>query len=268
MDAAEALFWKKMRESTPARIGLGRVGCAQPTRALLDFQLGFARARDAVHAPLSVQQLGRDLSPLFCLEVASQAPDRATYLRRPDLGRRLSDHSAEALRPEANGKPWDIALVLADGLSPAATAARGPELLRACLERLPGLSVAPIVIAVQARVALGDEIAVRLGAASVAIIIGERPGLSVAESLSIYYTWAPASGGGDNLRNCVSNIHPGGLPIAVAADKAAWLIREAARLKLSGVTLKEAAGTSGIQKRGPSLGSNAIGFSQDFTAAS
>ena len=243
------VFGSKWRESPRARRGGGGGAGAQPTRALLDFQLGFASARDAVHAPLSVQQLGRDLSPLVCLEVASQAPDRPTYLRRPDLGRRLSDQSAEALRPQVDGKPWDIAFVLADGLSPAATTARGPELLRACLERLPELSIAPIVIAVQARVALGDEIAVLLRAASVAIIIGERPGLSVAESLSLYYTWAPALGTSDNRRNCVSNIHAGGLPIAIAADKAAWLIREASRLKLSGVHLKEDEAGSRLEMR-------------------
>lgn len=227
--------WARFRQATRARIGLGRSGDALPTRALLDFQLAHARARDAVHSAADFDRLAADLAPLDTLRVHSAAPDRATYLRRPDLGRRLDAASAAAL-PAGD---WDILFVVADGLSAAAVQANAAPLVHACVARLPALRIGPVVLAGQARVALGDEVAAAMGARLVALLVGERPGLSAADSLGAYLTWDPRPGRADSERNCISNIHAGGLPIPVAADTLCWLATEAARLKLTGVDLKE-----------------------------
>ncbi|WP_207460104.1 ethanolamine ammonia-lyase subunit EutC [Azospirillum sp. SYSU D00513] len=240
--------WLRFRKATRARIGLGRSGDGLPTRALLEFQLAHARARDAVHGAVDFDRLAADLAPLETVRVHSAAPDRATYLRRPDLGRRLNEASRAVL---ARGD-WDIAFVVADGLSAAAVQAHAAPLVRACLERLPGWSVAPVVLAGQARVALGDEVGALLGARLVALLVGERPGLSAADSLGVYLTWAPMPGRADSQRNCISNIHGAGLPIGAAADKLCWLAREASRLKLTGVALKEdAPALQGPEGSGP-----------------
>ena len=238
MDNVEALFWTRMRAFTRARIGLGRAGDAQPTQALLDFQLGYARARDAVYRELNVSQLEDALSPRPILRVHSQATNRSAYLRRPDLGRLLTEDSAAHLRDYAEGD-WDLVFVLADGLSAGAAEKWGPAVIEACRVRLPSLRMAPIVIATHARVALGDQVGEYLGARCVMVLLGERPGLSVPDSLGIYITWAPQTGTSDNLRNCISNIHRDGLAPEVAATRAAWLVREAIRLRLTGVALKE-----------------------------
>lgn len=226
--------WVRFRAATRARIGLGRAGDGLPTKALLEFQLAHAKARDAVHGAVDFENLaaalGRDT-----LHVHSAASDRATYLRRPDLGRRLDASSRAALVKGG----WDVVFVVADGLSAAAVTDHAAALVRATLARLPGWSVAPIVLARQARVALGDEVGEALGAALSVVLIGERPGLSVANSLGAYLTWAPRVGRKDSERNCISNIHADGLAISPAADRLAGLMAEARRLKLTGINLKE-----------------------------
>jgi len=228
--------WAPLRPYTPARIGLGRTGDAPPLRSVLDFQMAHARARDAVRAPLDTAALLAGLEGMPALEVRSQAPDRGTYLRRPDLGRRLDPACLPAL-PRGG---WDVVFVLADGLSATAVQRHAPPLLRALLPALGGLRVAPVVVAREARVALGDEIGATMGAGLAAVLIGERPGLSVADSLGAYLTHAPRGGRRDAERNCVSNIHPhGGLSYAAAAGKIAWLLREALRRGLTGVALKD-----------------------------
>ncbi|ALG74255.1 ethanolamine ammonia-lyase [Azospirillum thiophilum] len=227
--------WARFRTATRARIALGRSGDALPTKALLEFQLAHARARDAVHSAVDFARLAADLAPLETVRVHSAAPDRPTYLRRPDLGRRLDPASAAAL-PLGD---WDLLFVLADGLSAAAVQVNAAPLVHACMTRLPGLRVGPVVLAEQARVALGDEVAAAMGARLAVLLVGERPGLSAAESLGAYLTWAPRPGRADSERNCISNIHSDGLSIQAAADKLCWLATEAARLKLTGVALKE-----------------------------
>ncbi|HQT55254.1 MAG TPA: ethanolamine ammonia-lyase subunit EutC, partial [Phenylobacterium sp.] len=172
--------------------------------------------------------------------VASAAPDRATYLRRPDLGRRLSGAGRETLeRSGARGS--DLVLVVADGLSSAAAHAHAVPLVAALAPYVDraGWSLGPVVIATQARVALGDEIGERLGAGMVALLVGERPGLSSPDSLGIYLTHAPHVGRTDAERNCISNIRPEGLSYDEAAFKLAWHIAEARRLGLTGVGLKD-----------------------------
>jgi ethanolamine ammonia-lyase small subunit len=236
-------LWTRLRQTTPARIGLGRVGHALPLGEVLQFQLAHARARDAVHAALDSDAFAVELAPLPVLQVESAAPDRATYLRRPDLGRRLSDRSA-ALLAEA-GRRCDVVFVIGDGLSATGVQTGAARLLRACAEELGDLAIGPIVIARQARVALGDPVGEALGARVCVMIIGERPGLTVPDSLGIYVTFAPRTGRSDAERNCISNIHgAGGLSPQEAAATLGWLVREALRRQLSGVDLKDDQTTS------------------------
>lgn len=231
-------LWARLRRATPARIALGRVGHALPLGEVLDFQLAHARARDAVHAALDTEALAARMAPLPVIAVESDAPDRATYLRRPDLGRRLSPRSA-ALLADVDGA-CDVAFVIGDGLSATGVQAGAAALLKACAQELGDLAIGPVVIARQARVALGDSIGEALHARVVVMIIGERPGLSVHDSLGIYMTFAPRPGRSDAERNCISNIHgAGGLAPADAARTLGWLLREALRRQLSGVALKD-----------------------------
>jgi ethanolamine ammonia-lyase small subunit len=224
--------WDALRATTRARIGLGRSGDAPALRDVLDFQLAHARARDAVHTPLDVQAITKAIAPLESVVVRSQAVDRAEYLRRPDLGRLLDPNCT------LSGS-YDVVFVIADGLSPTGVQCHAPPLLTTCLSRLTGWSVAPIVIATQARVALGDEIGAACGAQLCVMLIGERPGLSVATSLGIYLTWQPRPARRDSERNCISNIHDDGLSYEAAADMLVWLMTEARSRKLTGVDLKD-----------------------------
>ncbi|WP_026146035.1 ethanolamine ammonia-lyase subunit EutC [Nocardioides sp. Iso805N] len=236
-------LWAALRARTPARIGLGRSGDALPTSAVLALGASHAAARDAVHHPLDVAAVCADLAELGIGEpvvVPSAAPDRATYLTRPDLGRLPgSDLPAAPATPTT-----DLAVVLADGLSATALEQHGVPVLRALLPLLDAATgVAPPVVAVQARVALGDHIGQALGARAVLVLIGERPGLSASDSLGAYLTWAPAPGILDSARNCVSNIRPPhGLDHGTAARLIASLLSGARRLGASGVRLKPEAG--------------------------
>ena len=234
--------WDGLRAHTAARIALGRTGHSLPTAEWLRFAQAHALARDAVHTPLDADALARDLHALGLetLPITSAAPDRATYLRRPDLGRRLSLRSA-ALLAGLDARPCDLAVVLADGLSARAVQAHAAPLLAELQPRLAAnaLAFAPVTLALQARVALGDEVGALLKARAVLVLIGERPGLSSPDSLGAYLTWAPQPGRSDAQRNCVSNIRPDGLPVADAAHKIAWLLQAAQRLGATGVALKD-----------------------------
>ena len=238
--------WDDFRAHTQARLALGRAGAALPTAELLRFGLAHAQARDAVHIPLDAEALATQLQAQGCatLPVHSAAPDRATYLLRPDLGRRLCDADAQALRAlgdqHGGGRPVDRLLVVADGLSSLAVARQAPPLIDAIRQQAPaGWQLGPVVIAQQARVALGDEVGALLGARLVAVLIGERPGLSSPDSLGIYLTWHPQVGRNDAQRNCISNVRPEGLPPAAAAARLWWLCQEARQLGLTGVGLKD-----------------------------
>ena len=232
-----------LRALTPARVALGRTGISLETRESLHFALCHALARDAVHATLGVSTLMAELGSrgLHPVAVRSAAPDRAAYLRRPDLGRSLSAASAGALAEI--GKPATdarrLAIVLADGLSALAVDRHALPLLDLLLPRLEEFTLAPVVVAEQARVALGDQVGQILGADLLLVLIGERPGLSSPDSLGAYLTWAPRPGRTDAERNCISNIRHEGLSYAAAAEKIASLCHEAARRALTGVALKE-----------------------------
>lgn len=231
--------WANLRRFTQARVALGRAGNGLPTAAHLEFQAAHAAARDAVHAPLDVAALHAALAAagIDSVAVRSEAADRATYLRRPDLGRRLRAADRAALPP----CPGAFAFVVCDGLSATAVARQAVPVLTAAVPalRARGIALAPVVVAEQGRVALGDDVGEALGAAAVAVLIGERPGLSAADSLGLYLTWQPRRGRTDAERNCISNIRPEGLPPAAAADKLLWLVGEMLRLRLTGVGLKD-----------------------------
>ena len=232
--------WRALRRRTAARIALGRAGAALPTAALLAFELDHARARDAVHRALDLDALDHDLRgcTTSTVRVASAAADRATYLLRPDLGRRLSDASRERLTG-VDAPGCDMLFVVADGLSALGVQRHAAALLSASVPLLEGLTIGPVVIAEQARVALGDEVGALLKARAVVVVIGERPGLTSPDSVGLYLTFAPRVGRHDAERNCVSNVRPGGLPPQAAAARLAWLIRASLRLSLSGVALKD-----------------------------
>jgi ethanolamine ammonia-lyase small subunit len=233
--------WVRLGRWTPARIALGRSGASLPTREVLEFALAHARARDAVHTALDVQAIRDQLAALRLesLEVVSDAPDRAVYLRRPDYGRRLAGASRAMLDGLPQQKGCDLALLIGDGLSAAAVHAHAVPLLAALLPRAADLQLSPVIVARGARVALGDEIGERLRARAVAVLIGERPGLSSPDSLGVYLTFAPRVGRSDAERNCISNIRAEGLSYQAAAFKLAWLVREALRRGLTGVDLKD-----------------------------
>lgn len=231
-------LWRRFTSVTRARIALGRAGDALPTRQLLDFAYAHASARDAVAARVDYDSIVEQLQPAATLRVRSGAPDRSTYLRRPDLGRRLAALPGDPL-PFG---PFDAVFVIADGLSASAVQAHAVPLLRAVLPRLDGWALGPVVLAEQARVALGDEIGDRMGATLVVMVIGERPGLTVPNSLGLYLTYAPAVGRRDSERNCISNIHADGLSYEAAAQTLVWLMTEARRVRVTGVALKEDVG--------------------------
>lgn len=230
------LVLDRLFDATEARIGLGRAGNGLPTGALLDFQLAHARARDAVHAELDTGLLNRQLGAVPHIEVHSAAADRQTYLQRPDLGRRLDEASVASL----DSGDHDAAFVIADGLSATAVHDHAVAIYARAVAMLDGWRLAPPVLARQARVALGDEVGAALGARLVVVLIGERPGLSAADSLGSYLTWAPATGRRDSQRNCISNIRPPrGQSYEAAADLLVWLMREARKRQESGVNLKD-----------------------------
>lgn len=239
-DFLEKNPWNALRQFTNARIALGRAGNSLPTAPLLAFNLSHAQARDAVHHPLDADALHEQLRAqgFTSLDVHSAAPDREHYLRRPDLGRKLSDESREALTQVAI-EPPDVVFVIADGLSAFAASKQSIPLLQAVCSRLTDWKIGPVVVARQGRVALGDEIGEILKTKLVVMLIGERPGLSSPDSLGIYLTYAPKVGCSDAQRNCISNVRPEGLSYDAAAHKLHYLLTHARRLGLTGVGLKD-----------------------------
>ncbi|PNY81904.1 ethanolamine ammonia-lyase subunit EutC [Deinococcus koreensis] len=245
MDKPMSSPWDVLKTFTDARVAQGRVGTSLPTRELLAFTQAHAAARDAVHEAADFAGLRAVLEGMGeeVLDVRSRVPDRATYLRRPDLGRALHPESRAALEGQRPPVAPDIAIVLADGLS-AGALAQVPDVLGALLPALrgAGFTLAPLILASQARVALGDPVALALGARLVLVLIGERPGLSSPDSLGAYLTHDPQPLTPDSARNCVSNIRPAGLEARVAAWRLFHLISGALRRGLSGVALKDESG--------------------------
>ncbi len=267
--------WERLNAFTDARIGLGRAGVSLPTSKLLAFQLAHAQAQDAVHCPLDVETLARELTQTLGLSEAplrlhSHAQDRAMYLQRPDYGRRLNDESREYLREHlqqaaASQQRFDLAIVVVDGLSALAVQQNSAPFLSALYQMLSSDSadwqLAPLTIVEQGRVAIGDEIGGLLNADAVLVMIGERPGLSSPDSLGLYMTWAPEPGLKDDRRNCISNVRPAGLQIEEAARRFFLLLKEACQLKLSGVKLKDRSEDDVLE------GGSASGSTRNFLVA-
>ena len=234
--------WQRLRQFTDARIALGRAGVSQPTAVQLDFQRAHAQARDAVHRPLDAEALAAQLATLMppALILHSAAADRANYLQRPDLGRTL-DAPSRAAVDSAHATPCDLAIVIADGLSALAIERHAAPFLEILLARLAqdNWTIAPPAIVREGRVAVGDDVAERLQARAVVVLVGERPGLSSPDSMGLYLTWAPRVGLPDASRNCISNVRPAGLAYADAAHLLHYLLQEARRRGLSGVALKD-----------------------------
>lgn len=232
-----------LRRFTEARVALGRAGSSLTTRAHLDFVGDHARARDAVWTAVDFEPIAQQLASLGLRTILlhSQAIDRASYLRRPDLGRCLDAASAEALRTQATAPAARIALVVADGLSAEAVQVNAVPVIATLLPRLSaaGLDVACVVLVEQGRVAIGDPVGEALGAEVAIVLIGERPGLSAADSLGCYITWSPRPGTPDSRRNCISNIRSGGLAPAAAAGRIARLAAQALERGMTGVALRE-----------------------------
>jgi ethanolamine ammonia-lyase small subunit len=238
--------WLELRRLTPARIALGRTGTSIPTHAQLDFQYAHAQARDAVHLPFDHAALNSQLAERGreSLLLHSAATDRNMYLQRPDLGRKLSDASAQTLRDYAATHPGgvDLVIVVADGLSALAVHRHTlPFLARFEEQMADDWTIAPVILVEQGRVAVADEIGELLGAKMTVILIGERPGLSSPDSLGLYFTYNPKVGLTDAWRNCISNVRLEGLSYGMAAHRLLYLMREACRRQLSGVNLKDEA---------------------------
>lgn len=245
--------WSSLKKLTAARIALSRAGVSLPTAAHLEFQLAHAEARDAVHAALDAECLAEQIRKrgLGCLIGNSAALDRAEFLQRPDRGRRLDESTAEALgqwRQKMDCASFDLTIVIADGLSARAVRDHSLPILEnlITLAQEESWSLSPVVIVRQGRVAIGDEIASRLSARMVVLLIGERPGLSSPDSLGVYFTYQPKPGLKDSARNCISNIRPEGLSYAMASHKLAGLLRGANERQLSGVQLKDDSDLSAV----------------------
>jgi len=242
--------WSALRQFTDARIALGRAGVSTPTQAHLAFQLAHAQARDAVHLALDAEPLARTLDAVFpeaaapCLVLHSAADNRRSYLQRPDLGRRLdasSRNQLDAFSATREQRPYDLALVVVDGLSALAIEKNAAPLLACLRTRLAteSWSLAPLCVVQQGRVAVGDEVGQLLGAKAVVVLIGERPGLSSPDSMGLYLTWMPRVGLTDACRNCISNVRPAGLTYEDAAAKLHYLLGQSKQRGLSGVELKD-----------------------------
>ncbi len=235
-----------LRAFTAARIGLGRTGGSLPTRELLTFAHDHALARDAVHSPFAAERLALELqalgTPTLLLE--SAAPDRAAFLRRPDLGRRLSEQSAHTLAtlPASAAAPApDLVIIISDGLSALAAERQAAPLLTALLSKLSaaGWTLAPLCLIRHARVSIMGEVGAACRAQLALILLGERPGLGTPDSLGAYFEYHPRPGLTNAERNCLSNIRPAGLPPLEAADRLFALLTTARRRQVSGIGLKE-----------------------------
>ena len=237
--------WEKLRQFTDARIAIGRAGCSIPTNAMLDFQLAHAQARDAVYQNLNIDNIQQSLVKLGLqsLMVHSQAINKEEYLKRPDLGRLLSEDSKTMLLnyTKSNQEKYDVCIVMGDGLSALAIEENAVAFIQSMKEQIETKQwkLAPIIIAEGSRVALGDPIAEIFKAKMLIMLIGERPGLSSPDSMGIYYTWDAKSGSLDSKRNCISNVRPAGLSIPIATQRLIHLMQKSFELKLSGVNLKD-----------------------------
>lgn len=233
--------WTGLKQFTEARIALGRCGTSLPLQESLKFKLAHAKARDAVHHPVQMELLARKLEEgkISSLQLSSSVADRMEYLTRPDKGRYLCTSSKKLLAQQK--KEYDIAVIIADGLSAPAVHQSAIDVTCGLLDiiKTTKLTLAPLSLVQNGRVAIGDEIASLLNAKMAVVLIGERPGLSSPNSLGAYLTYNPTPGTTDEARNCISNIREGGLSVLDAIRKISYLIEMALKKKYTGVELKD-----------------------------
>ncbi len=228
--------WRRLKEFTNARIGLGSIGNAMPLEEVLALKLAHAKAKDAIYTELDTEDLKKRITEGLNLEVfefRSKVKDRNQYLVRPDFGKRLGISNSRQIYP-----PTDILFVITDGLSASAVNNNALEVLNILVPEIRDQFTLSAALVEQGRVAIGDEVAELFNAKFVAVFIGERPGLSSPESMGIYTTFNPRSGFTDEKRNCISNIHQNGLKDFQAALILKFLIIQSFHLKMSGVGLK------------------------------
>ena len=236
--------WQSLKKHTQARIAIGHCGSSIPTHELLQFKLAHAKAIDAVHLPFRKEFIAQQIENTVgaaVLRLQSAAKDRSEYLRRPDLGRLLSDESIRLIQSTTKASQYDVSLVIADGLSSTAIEKNILPVLNILIPMLKksNFSLAPIAVVEQGRVAVADSIAELLHAKLTIILIGERPGLKSPDSLGVYMTYNPQKGTTDERRNCISNIRQDGLSYLSACSKLHYLVEESFKRKLSGVELKD-----------------------------
>lgn len=234
--------WHALKTFTSARIALGSTGVSLPLKAVLDLRLAHAKAKDAVYSSLDINGLQEELEKCgsTVYHVKSRASNRDVYLHRPDLGRLLDETSYHFIK-ELAVVPSDISIIIGDGLSASAVNTNAGLFVPAFLKQAQakGYTIAPLILASMARVAISDEIGSLLNTRLSIILIGERPGLSASDSMGAYLTYQPLPGTTDEKRNCVSNIRTQGLPPAIASEKVMHLVQNALRLQLTGVHLKD-----------------------------
>lgn len=250
-DFPEAL--RKIRERTPARILLGRAGAAYRTSTQLDLREAHAAARDAVRAELDLETVfGVVFMKQWNLfEVCTEARSKEEYLLQPDLGRRLDEASRRELARRCS-RENDIQIAIGDGLSVTAVAAQVPSLLPLLHEgaRARGWTVGNPFVIRHCRVGVLNEIGDLLAPKVAVLLIGERPGLATAESLSAYMAYRPGGAHTDANRNLISNIHSRGLKPQAAADRILNLAAQMLAVRTSGFSIREQLPTA---KSGPAM---------------
>jgi ethanolamine ammonia-lyase small subunit len=230
-----------IRNRTPARLLVGRPGSAYPTATQLALRSDHAAALDAVHAELDLERDLGELTRRYRLfEVGTRAADKAEYLMRPDLGRQLNEAARQIVTTHCQ-RNADLQIVIGDGLSAAAVSAQVPALLpllEAETLRLGRSFGAPFFVR-HCRVGVLNAIGELLDPAVVVLLIGERPGLATAVSLSAYMAYRPRTGHTDAQRNLISNIHNRGISPEDAARRIVALAEKMRAARQSGVAIKE-----------------------------
>jgi ethanolamine ammonia-lyase small subunit len=230
-----------LRARTPARLIVGRAGAAYRTTTQLELREDHAAAVDAVHAELELDRFPPECVARYKLfEVATAARDKTEYLRRPDLGRRLSNPSLTTIK-ERCPRGMDLQVVIGDGLSVAAVIEQAPALLP-LLEagaKARGWSFGQPFVIRHCRVGVLNDLGAALAAQVFVLLIGERPGLATAVSLSAYLAYRPQAGHTDAERNLISNIHARGIPPEAAAERILALAAQMRAVQTSGVVVKE-----------------------------
>lgn len=234
--------WGILRQYTEARIALGRAGASLSTQNILSLNEAHAQARDSIYRKFEKDIIEQALIQLHqeVFQLKSKVDDKKEFLLRPDLGRRLCEESISIIEKSDIKKTFDVCISVSDGLSATAVNSHSIPLLQRLLKKLiaADLSIAPICLIENGRVAISDETGSLLNTKVSIILIGERPGLSASDSMGVYLTFNPKVGNTDEQRNCISNIRLGGMQYDDAASEILLLTTASIRLNMSGTFLK------------------------------